>query len=46
MHHEGRVADSSNAEVSPRKRDVVADEVEKIRQLLRSWIFIGGEDMQ
>lgn len=30
MHHEGRVADSNYAEVSPRKRDVAADEVEKI----------------
>lgn len=30
MHHEGRVADSNYAEVSPRERDVVADEVEKI----------------
>lgn len=30
MHLEGRVADSNYAEVSPRKRDVAADEVEKI----------------
>lgn len=30
VHHEGRVAGSNYAEVSPREKDVVADEVEKI----------------
>lgn len=30
VHHESRVAESNYAEVSPRERDVVTDEVEKI----------------